>query len=179
MFPQSLGTSLRSAAAEFRECIQTAIPQIVNFLTDANHDVRKAGAIALGELAEQGDIYLPGLPLLWNSSRLLQLSSKHSSWPLSLRSRIASRTITGLSARRVQQRWSSSRRRVPYPFAQSVFALKARQPSSGKPFGRSYPGSWIYSRTTTQSFAGWVHTPWLNYGNKVGSFRHRGIADEE
>jgi hypothetical protein len=165
--PQSLGASLRSAAAEFRECIQTAIPQILIFLTGANYNVRAAGAIALGKLAEQGDIYLPGLRLLCNSSRVLQLSSKHPSWPVSLRSRTASRTITGLSAGRVQPRWSSSRRRVPYLFAESVFALKARQPSFGKPLGRS--------------FAGWVHRPWLTYGNKVGYFRHRDrdVADEE
>ena len=42
-------------AAEFRESIRPAIPQIIPLLSDSDFDVRKVGADALVKLSEQGE----------------------------------------------------------------------------------------------------------------------------
>ena len=42
--------------AEFRESIMPAIPEIISLLSDSNLSVRMAGADALSELSEQGNV---------------------------------------------------------------------------------------------------------------------------
>ncbi|KAJ7900616.1 hypothetical protein B0H14DRAFT_2556078 [Mycena olivaceomarginata] len=51
---RTMFASLTSAAAEFRESVRAAIPQIAIFLTDENDDVHAEVAIAIGKLSEQG-----------------------------------------------------------------------------------------------------------------------------
>ena len=42
--------------AEFRESIMPAIPEIISLLSDSDLSVRMAGADALSELSEQGNV---------------------------------------------------------------------------------------------------------------------------
>jgi HEAT repeat protein len=59
---------LMSTAAEFRESIGSAIPQIITFLSDSNSHIRSAGAVALSKLLEQGkNTKYSGLALLMST----------------------------------------------------------------------------------------------------------------
>ena len=48
-------------AAEFRELIRPAIPQIISLLSDIDLDVRRVGADALVKLSEQGELKISNI----------------------------------------------------------------------------------------------------------------------